>query len=230
MIPLKDINPTTTKPVVTIALVVANAVAYILELTLGEAGQQRLFYTLGMVPARVLLFPASPDIGVGDAFVPLFTSMFLHGGFLHILGNMWFLWVFGDNIEDRMGHLRFLVFYLLSGVVAGLAHTAMNLQSTIPAIGASGAVSGVMGAYLVLFPSSRVVTLVMLGWYWFRANLPAYVMILYWFAVQLLSGTLSQAAPAAERGGVAWWAHIGGFVAGVVLVWLFRRPQRARVT
>ncbi|MFQ5816767.1 MAG: rhomboid family intramembrane serine protease [Terriglobia bacterium] len=228
MIPLYDKNPTYSKPVVTIALVVVNALAFFYELSLGEMGRRGLFFTLGMVPARVLLFPASPEIGAGEAFLPLLSSMFLHGGWLHIIGNMWFLWIFGDNIEDRMGHLRYLVFYLLMGVVAGLAHTVVNLHSTVPAIGASGAVSGVMGAYLLLFPRSRVVTLVTLGFFWFRTELPAYVMILYWFAIQLLSGTVSLAA--AGEGGVAWWAHIGGFVAGVALVKVFQQRQRRRVT
>ena len=227
MFPLHDINPRSTTPVVTIALVVANLLAFFYELTLGESGQQRLFFTLGMVPARLALFPASPEIGLGDAFLPLLTSMFLHGGFMHILGNMWFLWVFGDNIEDRLGHGRYLVFYLLSGIAAGLAHAVVNLHSTVPAIGASGAVSGVMGAYLVLFPASRVVTLITLGWWWQRVELPAYVMILYWFVIQVVSGLAS--AGRAAGGGVAWWAHIGGFVAGVLLLFLLRRSRRRKV-
>lgn len=230
MIPLHDKNPTYSRPVVTLALVGINALIFLLELLLGETGQQRLFFTLGMVPARVSLFPASPEVSAVDAFLPLLTSMFLHGGFLHIIGNMWFLWVFGDNIEDRMGHGRFVLFYLLCGVLAGLTHVVMNWNSMVPAIGASGAVSGIMGAYLMLFPGSRVVTLVTLGWYWFRTELPAYVMILYWFVIQLISGGLSLAAGSAEGGGVAWWAHIGGFVAGAVFVWLFRRQERPRVT
>lgn len=227
MIPLKDINPTERTPVVTIVLVVINALVFIYELTLAEPEARRLFFTLGMVPARAALFPSSPEIGLGDAFLPLLTSMFLHGGWLHVIGNMWFLWVFGDNIEDRLGHGRFLVFYLLCGVLAGLAHTVMNLASTLPAVGASGAVSGVMGAYLMLFPSSRVVTLITLGWYWFTTRLPAYVMILYWLAVQLLSGTVSLGQRG--EGGVAWWAHIGGFAAGAVLVYLFRQRQKRPV-
>lgn len=226
MIPLRDINPSHSKPLVTIALVLVNALAFFYELSLGDRGLERLLFTLGMVPARIELFPASPDISVGDAFLPLLTSMFLHGGWLHVLGNMWFLWVFGDNVEDRMGHGRFLLFYLLTGVLAGLAHAFTNLESRVPAIGASGAVSGVMGAYLMLFPASRVVTLVTLGFFWFRANLPAYAMILYWFAIQLLSGSLALAGPASARGGVAWWAHIGGFLAGAVLVYVFRRRRR----
>ena len=226
MIPLHDINPTTRRPVVTLALVIVNALAFVFELLLGEPGRTQLVYALGMVPGRVALFPVSPEISAVDAFLPLLTSMFLHGGWLHVIGNMWFLWVFGDNIEDRLGHGRFVVFYLLCGVLAGLAHTVVNLRSMIPAIGASGAVSGVMGAYLLLYPGSRVVTLVTLGLWWFKASLPAYVMILYWFVVQLVSGTVSLGLREGEGGGVAWWAHIGGFVAGAVLVLIFKKPVR----
>lgn len=228
MFPLRDINPRSSKPVVTIALVVANALAFLYELSLGSAGQQQLFFALGVIPARARLLTISPTVDFGDVFLPFLSSMFLHGGFWHILGNMWFLWVFGDNIEDRMGHGRFLVFYLLSGLVAGLAHTFMNLDSAVPAIGASGAVSGVMGAYLVLFPTSRVVTLVTLGWFLTTINLPAYAIILYWFVVQLVMGGAAAVGPRAG-GGVAWWAHIGGFLAGMALVFLFRRQQRRRV-
>ncbi len=226
MIPLHDINPTSRRPVVTLALVVVNALAFLFELLLGEPGRTQLVFALGMVPGRVALFPVSAEISAVDAFLPLLTSMFLHGGWLHIIGNMWFLWVFGDNIEDRLGHGRFVVFYLLCGVLAGLAHTVVNWRSMIPAIGASGAVSGVMGAYLLLYPGSRVVTLVTLGWWWFKASLPAYVMILYWFVVQLVSGTVSLGLREGEGGGVAWWAHIGGFVAGAVLVFVFKKPVR----
>lgn len=228
MIPLHDRNPTSSKPVVTILLVVVNALVFLYELALSDESLAQIVSTLGMVPARVGLFPGSEEITAGQAFFPLLSSMFLHGGWFHVIGNMWFLWVFGDNIEDRMGHGRFVGFYLLCGVLAGLAHTLMNLNSGVPAIGASGAVSGVMGAYLLLFPGSRVVTLVTLGFLWFRTELPAYVMILYWFVIQLLSGTVSLSVGPGEGGGTAWWAHIGGFIAGVVLVKVFERAPRRR--
>jgi membrane associated rhomboid family serine protease len=150
--------------------------------------------------------------------------MFLHGGWLHLLGNMWFLWVFGDNIEDRLGHLRYLVFYLATGLGAGLAHALLNLSSTIPAVGASGAISGVLGAYFVLFPHSRVITLVPLLFFFFTVRLPAVIILGYWFAIQFISGLGAVALPGS--GGVAWWAHIGGFVLGAVLVRMFRPRRR----
>lgn len=222
MIPLRDRNPTYTTPVVTIAVVVVNVLAFFYELSLGESGVRQLVFTFGVVPARVMAFPSAADIGFGDALLPLFTSMFLHASWLHLLGNMWFLWVFGDNIEDRLGHLRFLLFYLLAGIGAALVHTVFNLTSTLPAIGASGAVSGVMGAYLILFPGSRVLTLIP-AFFIFTVELPAFVMILYWFFIQLVSGWATALMPVAQRGGVAWWAHVGGFLVGIGLIYVFRQ-------
>jgi membrane associated rhomboid family serine protease len=230
MIPLRDANPSHRVPVVTFALIGANCLAFFYQLSLSPAGLQRLVFTLGMVPARVTALPTNPEIGVSGAFLPLFTSMFLHGGWLHLLGNMWFLWIFGDNIEDRLGHLRYLLFYFLCGLGAGLAHTLFNLNSTIPTIGASGAVAGVLGGYFLLFPGARVLTLVP-AFFIFMVELPAYLILLYWFVLQLFSGAISLGARGAEAGGVAWWAHIGGFLLGLVLVWLFggKRPQRVVV-
>ena len=228
MIPLRDRNPTSSTPVITVALVVVNVLCFFYELSLGEFGLQQLVFTFGMVPARVVVFPTAVHISFGDAFMPLFTSMFLHGGWLHLLGNMWFLWIFGDNIEDRLGHFRFLLFYLLVGLGAGLVHTLFNLTSTLPAIGASGAVSGVMGAYLILFPGSRVLTLIP-AFFLFTVELPAFVMILYWFFIQLVSGWATTLMPVAQRGGVAWWAHVGGFLVGIGLLYVFRPRQRKRV-
>lgn len=227
MIPLRDANPSATRPWVTYAVIAANALAFLYEVSLSEAGLERLLFTMGMVPARVTVFPAHPDIGFGDAFLPLFSSMFLHGGWLHLIGNMWFLWIFGDNIEDRLGHLRYLVFYLVCGLGAGLAHTLFNLSSAIPTIGASGAVAGVLGGYLLLFPRARVLTLIP-AYFLFTVELPAFVILLYWFVVQFFSGTASIVRGEAAAGGVAWWAHVGGFVLGLALVKLFalRRPRR----
>jgi len=224
MIPLRDANPSRRLPFITILLIAANCAVFFYELSLGPHGLQRLVYLLGMVPARVTAFPTNPDIGAGDALVPLLTSMFLHGGWLHLIGNMWFLWIFGDNIEDRLGHLRFLLFYLLCGLGAGLVHTLFNLGSTIPAIGASGAVAGVLGGYFLLFPGARVLTLVPF-FVVFLAELPAWLILLYWFLLQVLSGAISLGARQGEVGGVAWWAHVGGFVSGFVLV-MTRAPRR----
>lgn len=228
MIPLRDANPSRHAPLVTVALIGVNCLAFFYELTLGEQGLERLVFTLGMIPSRVTAFPTQPDIGIGDAFLPLLTSMFLHGGWLHLIGNMWFLWIFGDNIEDRLGRLRFLLFYLLCGLGAGLAHTAFNLGSNIPTIGASGAVAGVLGGYLLLFPGARVLTLVPIGFV-FLLELPAYLILVYWFVIQIFSGAISLGLNRGEVGGVAWWAHVGGFVIGLVLVKLFVQKRRVKV-
>ena len=226
MIPLRDANPSATRPFVTIALIVLNSLAFLYEIALSERGLQQLFFTLGMVPARVGLFPAHPDVTFGDAVFPLFTSMFLHGGWMHLIGNMWFRWIFGDNIEDYLGHLRYLFFYLLCGLGAGITHTLFNWGSLIPSIGASGAVAGVLGAYLLLYPKARVLTLIP-AFFLFMVELPAVVILLYWFVIQFFSGAASIGA---EGGGVAWWAHVGGFVLGFALVKRFGgRPRRPAV-
>jgi membrane associated rhomboid family serine protease len=226
MIPLRDLNPRHGTPLVTILLIAANAAAFFYQVSLGPQAGQQLVYTFGMVPARFEWALAQPDVNLAAAVVPFFTSMFLHGGWLHLIGNMWFLWVFGDNIEDRMGHLRYLVFYILCGLGAGAAHLVFNLNSTLPAVGASGAVSGVLGAYLVLFPHARIITLVPLVFVFFTARLPAVLLLGYWFLLQFLGGMAGLAQPRGG-GGVAWWAHIGGFIFGVILVQAFvRRPRR----
>lgn len=228
MIPLRDANPSRHVPLMTFALIGANCLAFFYELTLGEQGLERLVFSLGMVPSRVTAFPVEPGIGFGDAFLPLVTSMFLHGGWMHLIGNMWFLWIFGDNIEDRLGRLRFLLFYVLCGLGAGLTHTVLNLESNIPTIGASGAIAGVLGGYLLLFPGARVLTLVPIG-FAFLVELPAYVILLYWFVIQIFSGAVSLGLQRGQVGGVAWWAHVGGFVLGMVLVKLMAQKRRVEV-
>jgi membrane associated rhomboid family serine protease len=231
MIPLRDANPSRQTPVVTIFIIVVNCLVFFYEISLGQEGLQRLVFTAGMVPARVLAFPSHPDVSFGDAFLPLFSSMFLHGGWLHLIGNMWFLWIFGDNIEDRLGHGRYLLFYLTCGLGAGVAQTALNLHSTIPSIGASGAIAGVLGGYLILFPGAKVLTLVPF-FFLILLELPAYLILLYWLVIQLFSGVASLGARSAQTGGVAWWAHVGGFVLGMVLIQAFggRRPRRLAST
>lgn len=226
MIPLRDINPRSSTPVVTIALVMVNSLVWLYEISLPEAAANRFIYQMGMIPARLEAALTLPDASLASALVPLFTSIFLHGGWMHVIGNMWFLWVFGDNVEDRLGHLRYLLFYLASGVGAGVMHTLFDWGSNVPALGASGAISGVMGAYLVLFPRSRVVTLVPLIFFFFTVQLPAFIFLGYWFVLQFINGmgALGQRG----MGGVAWWAHIGGFVIGVVLAKALPR-KRVRV-
>ena len=216
MIPLRDINPRSTMPFMTVLIILANLGAFLYQVSLGPRAGQILVYTYGMIPARVPLAFVGDGITLVQAFAPLLTSMFLHGGWFHLIGNMWFLWVFGDNIEDRLGHLSYVLFYLVCGVGAGVVHSVANLGSTIPAVGASGAISGVMGAYIVLFPRSRVLTLVPLLFFFFTVQLPAVVLLGYWFLIQFLSGVGSLGMH--TQGGVAFWAHIGGFVLGALLV------------
>jgi membrane associated rhomboid family serine protease len=224
MIPLRDSNPRSTTPVFTVGIILANLAVFIYQLSLSPHAEQRFMMALGMVPARLQLALTSPSVSLGDALFPLFSSMFVHGGWLHLIGNMWFLWVFGDNIEDRLGHFRFLLFYLAAGIGSGLIHTFFNWSSTLPAVGASGAISGVLGAYFVLFPRTRVLTLVPLLFFFFTVRLPAAVVLGFWFVLQFLSGLTALGSRSA--GGVAWWAHIGGFVLGVLLVRIMS-PRRS---
>ena len=220
MIPLRDDNPTKIVPVVTVALIAVNTLVFLYQLSLGP-GEERIFvYQFGAIPAVILGESALP---AGVAAIPpvlsVFTSMFLHGGFMHLIGNMLYLWIFGNNIEDAMGHARYIFFYILTGVAASLAHVVTNIDSTIPSIGASGAISGVLGAYLLLYPRAQVLVLVPLGFFTRLMYIPAGVVLVLWFLLQLLQGSLTLGQ---GGGGVAFWAHIGGFVAGMILVGVFK--------
>lgn len=220
MIPLHDDNPTRIKPVLTVLLIAANVLVFFYQLSLGPRQEQALVYQYGAIPAVVVGTRHLPAQLVAiPPVVSLFTSMFLHGGFLHIIGNMLYLWIFGNNIEEAMGRARFLVFYLVCGVLAALAHIFSNPSSVIPTIGASGAISGVLGAYLLLYPRARVLTLIPLGFFTRLIYIPAGIVLGFWFILQLISGSLGSP----EGGGVAWFAHVGGFVAGMALVGLFKR-------
>jgi membrane associated rhomboid family serine protease len=201
----------------TIALIVVNALVFLFQFTLGDRGNDFVLY-FGLVPAAF-------------SWVAVLTSMFLHGGLLHFGANMLYLWIFGDNVEDRMGHGRFLAFYILCGVAAALAQTAMNPDSIVPMIGASGAIAGVMGAYLVLYPRSRIVTLVPIFFFIQLIEVPAIFFLGLWFVLQFVSGvgSIASATGGEPAGGVAFWAHVAGFVAGVSGVIAFRRPERQRV-
>ena len=216
MIPLRDVIPSRSTPFVTIAIVVANAAAFAYQLSLGDRGQAFIF-DYGLVPA--------------EFSVPtLVTSMFLHGGLMHVGGNMLYLWIFGDNVEDRMGPARFLVFYLLCGTAAALAQTWMVPSSQVPMVGASGAIAGVMGAYFLMYPRSRIVTLIPIFIFIQLVEVPAVVFLGIWFLIQFVSGVGTAMSPEAGiTGGVAFWAHVAGFVAGLVAVPVFRRPERQRV-
>jgi membrane associated rhomboid family serine protease len=229
MFPYRDDNPTLATPVATLLLIAANVVFWVVVQGMGaEPNLSRSVCELGLIPGEFLgRLPDGFTIPMGGATVcvisgerswvtPL-SSMFMHGGWFHLIGNMWFLWVFGNNVEDSMGHLRYLVFYILCGLGAAAAQTMVNPSSAIPMVGASGAISGVMGAYIVLYPKVRVHMLVFLGIFITRIVVPAYLMLGYWFLLQIVGGGL-----ASGEGGVAFWAHAGGFVAGALLIHIFR--------
>ena len=185
------------------------------------------FMTYGVVPVHVYSWPAS-DQPFSALIQPFFTSMFLHGGWLHLIGNMWYLWIFGDNVEDRLGHIRYLVFYFACGVGAGVVHLLLNPNSMVPSVGASGAIAGVLGAYLVSYPFARILTLVPIFFFFQVIEIPALIVLGLWFVMQFFYGTASLAANSATGGGVAWWAHVGGFVIGIILVGrLARKPRYA---
>lgn len=224
MIPIKDRNPTHRFPVVTILILLINVVIFVLELSLDEAGLEHFFLTYGVVPAAVVHAFGQGTLDL-MTFFPLLSSMFLHGGFLHLGGNMLYLWIFADNVEDKLGHGRFLAFYLLCGLAATVLHIVIDPGSPVPTVGASGAISGVLGAYLLMFPGARVVTVIPILFFLQVAELPALVVLGFWFVIQFFSGIASLGYQTAGGGGVAWWAHIGGFVAGLLLVIPLRKFQ-----
>ena len=215
MIPLRDVIPSRTWPYVTVTIIVVNALVFVFELRLPLTDRARFIEVYGIVPASV-------------TSLSLLTSMFLHGGWLHFLGNMLYLWIFGDNVEDRVGYGRFIVFYSTCGLAATLAQVISNPTSVVPMVGASGAIAGVMGAYFVLFPRSRVLTLLPLFIFWELIEVPAILFLGFWFLLQLLSGVGSVAA-GQDVGGIAFWAHIAGFATGAVAIFFFCRPERQRV-
>ncbi|MCU1337995.1 MAG: rhomboid family serine protease [Bryobacterales bacterium] len=223
MIPIQDTIPRRNPPIATWAIIFVNILVFVFELTLPADTLQQFFYWFGLVPARYTHPEWTAWIGLPlDDYWPFFTSMFLHGGWLHIIGNLWTLWIFGDNVEDRMGPVRFLFFYLLCGIAAGVTHVYTNPDSTLPTVGASGAIAGVMGAYFFLFPYARVVVMVPILIIPLFFELPGVVYLGFWMLTQVFSGTLALAGPK-EVGGVAWWAHVGGFAAGIVLQFFFVR-------
>jgi len=229
MFPLQDNIPSRRVPVVTYLLILANSVVFLFELSLSQQSLERLLYVFGVVPARFSNPAWGAQVGfTACSIVPFFTSMFLHGGWLHIIANMWTLWIFGDNVEDRMGHLRFLIFYLLCGVLGSILHVLTNLDSPVPTIGASGAIAGVLGAYFLLFPLAGVLVVFPVFFWPLFFELPAVLYLGFWFLSQFFAGTLSLVATQ-NIGNVAWWAHVGGFFAGMALIPIFtprRKPRR----
>lgn len=222
MIPYKDDNPTTTFPLFTISLIVLNIMVYFSQV-LSHADMGTLSYAFGAIPHSLLTFESHQPV---HPALTVFSSMFMHGGLFHLGGNMLYLWIFGNNIEDRLGHMRFLIFYLFCGVFAAYAHAVTHPDSTVPMIGASGAVSGVLGAYMLLFPHARVHTLLILGIFITTVKIPALIVIGFWAIVQFLNGMISSGLP--NSGGVAWFAHLGGFLVGLltIKIWLPRRRRQ----
>jgi membrane associated rhomboid family serine protease len=212
MIPLRDVIPSRTTPYITVTIIVLNAIAWFFELSMGERQLTEFLFVYGVVPAAF-------------SWPTLITSMFLHGSWSHVIGNMWYLWIFGDNVEDRLGHGRFIVFYLLCGIAAAMGQIAMDPSSELPTIGASGAIAGVMGAYFVLYPHSRVLTLI--PWIFIQiVEVPAIVLLGFWFLMQFLSaGAIAVTSNTHGGGGVAFAAHVAGFVVGMLGVFVFRKPQ-----
>ncbi len=221
MIPFKDDNPTSRFPFFTILIIALNCLVFIVELV-HPGGMHYLLYSYGVIPRNILSFGDTQPV---PPVVTVFTSMFLHGGLLHIGGNMLYLWIFGNNVEDRLGHLRFLLFYLVSGAIAAYAHSISSPSSPIPMVGASGAVAGILGAYLLLYPHARVHTLIFFGFFIQVIRVPAIVVIGFWGIIQILNGILSKGV--VSQGGVAWFAHIGGFLFGLLTIRLWL-PKRRR--
>lgn len=229
MLPLKDDIPTEKPPVVTVSLIVLNVMVFLYQLSLGH-NQVAFIHAYGVVPFEIAnKIDLVPQVGI-PLKATLFTAMFIHGGLFHIFGNMLYLWIFGNNVEDTLGHSRFLLFYLLCGVIAAYSQIYINPASKVPMIGASGAISGVLGAYILLYPHARIQTLIFLGFFIQVVRVPALIVLSFWIIVQLINGT---AALSSGAGGVAWFAHIGGFAGGLVLLKVFLKlglpnPMRAR--
>ncbi|GAC1319595.1 MAG: rhomboid family intramembrane serine protease [Chloroflexota bacterium] len=228
MIPLRDDpgEPRRSFPIVMLGILVLNVLVFVYELSFGNTALDNLFMSAGVVPVEYTRgLEVGPPPPLGITWITLFTSMFLHGGFLHIASNMLYLFIFGDNVEDRLGHIRFLIFYLACGVIAGLTHIIINASSDIPSVGASGAIAGVLAAYLRLFPHARVLTLIFVGPIVLVPRIAAAFLIIFWFVTQLFSGITSLGPTTEQTSGVAVWAHIGGFIAGLILVQFLRRPR-----
>ncbi len=221
MFPYKDDNPSHTFPFVTITIIVLNIVVFVFQVLSGTDSRQ-IVYAYGAIPYNIITMQATQPI---HPALTLFTSMFMHGGLFHIFGNMLYLWIFGNNIEDRLGHIRFILFYLFCGIIAAVSHALNTPSSTVPMIGASGAISGVLGAYLLLFPYARIHTIIFLGFFVQTIRVPALIVIGFWAIIQVVSGLTSQGIQ--SQGGVAWFAHVGGFVAGLVTVKLWQ-PGRSK--
>lgn len=215
MIPLRDTQPSHSAPVVTVAIIIVNVMSFLYQISLDSYSLNHFIAQHAIIPDRL-------------QYQDMVTSMFMHGGWMHLIGNMWFLWIYGDNVEDVLGHSKYLIFYLLCGIAAAVLHVVLNPYSRVPTLGASGAIAGVMGAYMVKFPHSRIITLIPIVIFFTTVEIPALFILLYWFALQIFSGVGSIGYSNVSRGGVAWFAHVGGFVAGMILILVMRSRERFR--
>lgn len=222
MLPIRDTIQSKTPPIVTVGLIVVNSLVFFFQLSLGYKLNDFLA-VFGLVPTRFIHLLEKGQILAG--ILPLFTCMFLHGGWLHIIGNMWYLWIFGDNVEDRVGHAKFFIFYILCGFLSGFTHTLMNPHSGVPTVGASGAIAGIMGAYIVLYPRAKIWTLIPIFFFVQFIEIPAFVFLGFWIIMQFVIGAFSHNMGPLQ-GGVAWWAHVGGFAAGAILVLVFKKREK----
>lgn len=222
MIPLRDTNPTKTIPFVNYILIGINIIVFFVELSVGRYMNEFIF-EFGVVPARVMGDVQLKNVDL-HTFIPFFSSMFLHGGWVHLLGNMLFLYIFGDNVEDKFGHLKYLIFYIVAGTAAAATQTFISPASEVPMVGASGAIAGVLGAYVLMFPTARIATLIPIFFFFQIVEIPAFIFLGLWFLMQIFSGLMALGI-GADAGGVAWWAHIGGFAAGAALLPFMRRRR-----
>ncbi len=227
MIPIRDRNPSGTFPLVTVSIIFINVVVFIIQLSAGPR-LDALLFQFGVVPIKVIYSSEIPGSTFANTYFPFLSYMFLHGGFVHLIGNMWYLWIFGDNIEETLGRFRFILFYLLCGIGSAMVHIYLNSQSGIPCVGASGAIAGVLGAYMVTFPRARVLVIIPLFIIWEIIELPAVFVLGFWFLIQFFSGAAA-ISKVQGGGGVAWWAHIGGFILGIILIKIFPKSRYRRL-
>ncbi|MSO20180.1 MAG: rhomboid family intramembrane serine protease [Acidobacteria bacterium] len=228
MIPLWDNVPRKRFPLVTLAVILVNCAVFLREIAVPAEQAGMVIQTFALIPARTAGYLVGEPGSFNTSILTLLTSMFMHGGWMHLIGNMWFLWIYGDNVEDRIGQGRYILLYLAGGLAGGAAHVYFQPDSTVPTLGASGAIAAVMGAYLITFPKAKILTLVPLLIFLVRWELPAYVILIYWLVLQTFSGVASlAAADSSMQGGVAWMAHVGGFLAGIPLMILLRSPRRS---
>ncbi len=222
MIPLRDRNPSGSFPVVTVCIIILNVLVFFYELSLGRH-LDNLIVHFGVVPLKVTHFSTINGATVLNTYFPFLSYLFLHGGFIHLIGNIWYLWIFGDNVEDTLGHLKFILFYFVCGIVSAIVHVVFNSQSGVPCVGASGAIAGILGAYMVTFPRARILVVLPLFIVWEFIELPAAMVLGFWFVIQFFIGVATLSSSGGE--GVAWWAHIGGFVSGIILIKLLSRSR-----